>query len=127
MLIPADLEKTLAQIEGLIHQISDALVVGDQKALSLASTDLRQGAVNFSQMLPRFGRAALNNPTLQVRLKRIAISLASRRESLIRQSGVVERSLNTLVPTSRTATYAKAAGPYGAPGRSSGTFSFVAT
>lgn len=122
-----DIEKSLAAIEGLIHHISEALISGDPQALALASTDLRQGAVDFSQKLSKFGRAALEDPSLKVRLKRISVSLASRRESLIRQAGVVERSLNTLVPASRTATYAKAAGPYGAPGKPSGTFNFVAT
>jgi hypothetical protein len=83
--------------------------------------------VNFSQQLSKFGSVALGNPSFQLRLKQIALDLASRRESLLRQAGVVERSLNILVPASRTMTYAKAAGPYGAPSKSSGTFNFVAT
>jgi hypothetical protein len=127
MVIPADLEKELVSIEGLIHQISGALVNGDPQALALASSHLRQGVVNFSQQLSKFGSVALGNPSFQLRLKQIALDLASRRESLLRQAGVVERSLNILVPASRTTTYAKAAGPYGAPSKSSGTFNFVAT
>ena len=126
-MLPADIEKSLASIENLIHEISEALVTGDPQALALASTHLRQGAVDLSQLLSKFGKSALENPSLKLRLKRISISLASRRESLIRQAGVVERSLNTLVPASRTTTYANVAGPYGAPGKPSGTFNFVAT
>lgn len=127
MLIPVDIEKTLTSIEGLIHQISEALIKSDAQALSRASENLRQGIVDFSQILPRFGKVARDNPALKRRLKRISISLASRRESLIRQSGVVERSLNTLVPASCSTTYGKVVGPYGAPGKSSGALNFVAT
>ncbi len=127
MVIPADIEKTLASIEQLIQDVSDALVQGEPQALSLASTALRQAAVNFSQSLPRLGGVALRTPALQLRLKRIAAHLVIRRESLIRQSVVVERSLHTLVPATQTATYAKAIGPYGTPGKPSGTFNYVAT
>ena len=127
MVISPNVETLLVSIERLIQEVSDALVLGEPQALALASATLRQGAVNFSQMVPRLGSEALKTPTVQLRLKRIASSLAIRRESLIRQSMVVERSLHTLVPASRTAIYAKASGPYGAPGRSSGTFNAVAT
>jgi hypothetical protein len=103
------------------------MVLGEPQALALASAALRQGAVNFSLIVSKFGSAALKTPSFQRRLKHIASSLAIRRESLIRQTMVVERSLHTLVPASRAATYAKASGPYGAPGKSSGTFNVVAT
>jgi hypothetical protein len=127
MVIPADIEKALASIERLIHEFSEALVLGDPQALALASTALRQGAVNFVQLAPKWGATALKNQSLQLRLKRISNSLAIRRESLIRQSVVVERALNTLIPASRTTTYAKEIGPYGTPGKPSGTFNYVAT
>ncbi|WP_210543904.1 hypothetical protein [Rhodoferax sp. PAMC 29310] len=127
MVISPDIENLLCSIERLIQEVSDALVLGDPQALALASAALRQGAVNFSQIVPRLGSAALKTPSLQLRLKRIVGSLAIRRESLIRQTMVVERSLHTLVPASRAVTYAKASGPYGAPGKSSGTFNVVAT
>ena len=127
MLIPADIEKALVSIEQLIQEVSDALVQGDPQALALASSALRQGVVNFSQLGPRLSSAALKAPALQLRLKRISSGLAIRRESLIRQSVVVDRSLHMLVPASRTATYAKAIGPYGAPGKPSGTFNSIAT
>ena len=123
---PVDIEKTLVSIESLIHQISKALVIGDPQALSLASTHLRQGAVELSQMLAQFDWVARKDLVLKLRLKQICTNLASYRESLIRQSGVVERSLNMLIPASRATTYAKVASPYGAPGKSSGTFNFTA-
>jgi hypothetical protein len=127
MVIPADIEKALASIERLIGEASGALVQRDTEALALASSALRQGAVNFSQLVSKLGPATLKAPSFQLRLKRISSSLAMRRESLIRQSVVVERSLHTLVPASRTATYSKAIGPYGTPGKSSGAFKCVAT
>ena len=124
---PVDLENALTSVENLIQQISEALVIGDPVALSTASTHLRQAAVELSNMLPRFDSLTLKNSALKLRLKQIAINLASRRESMLRQSGLVERALNTLVPASKTTTYSKAAGLYGAPGKSSGTFNFIAT
>jgi precorrin-6B methylase 1 len=127
MVIPADIEKALTAIERLIREISEALVTGDPLILALASTQLRQASVELSQMLPRFDSITLKNPSLKLRLTQIAINLASRRESMLRQSGLVERALHTLVPASQTTTYSKAAGLYGAPGKSSGTFNFIAT
>lgn len=124
---PVDLEKSLTSIESLIQQISETLVGGDPVALAVASTHLRQAAIEFSNMLPRFDSMTLKNPSLKLRLKQIATNLASRRESMLRQSVLVERALNTLVPASKTTTYSKAAGLYGAPGKSSGTFNFIAT
>ena len=123
---PTDIEKTLTSIESLTHKISKALVIGDPHALSLASSHLRQGAVELSQMLAQLDGVARKNLALKLRLKKICTNLASHRESLIRQSGVVERSLNMLIPASRATTYDKAASPYGAPGKSSGTFNFMA-
>ena len=122
-----DLEKSLTSIESLIQQISEILVVGDPVALATASTHLRQDAVELSNMLPRFDSLTLKNASVKSRLAQISINLASRRESMLRQSGLVERALNTLVPASQTATYSKTAGLYGAPGKSSGTFNFIAT
>ncbi len=122
-----DLEKSLTSIESLIQQISETLVVGDPVALATASTHLRQAAVELSNMLPRFDSLTLKNASVKSRLAQISINLASRRESMLRQSGLVERALNTLVPASQTATYSKTAGLYGAPGKSSGTFNFIAT
>ncbi len=124
---PVDLEKSLTSIESLIQQISETLVVGDPVALAMASTHLRQAAVELSNMLPRFDPLTLKNASLKLRLTQISINLASRRENMLRQSGLVERALNTLVPASKTTTYSKAAGLYGAPGKSSGTFNFIAT
>ncbi len=126
MVIPSDIENALNSVEGLIHEISEALVAGDSQALALASVNLRQGAVEFCQKISQLSVDALKDPSLKLRLKRISVNLAARRESLIRQSGVVERSLNTLVPASRTTTYAKTAGPYGGAGKPSGTFNYVA-
>ena len=124
---PVDLEKSLTSIESLIQQISETLVAGNPASLAVASTHLRQAAVELSNMLPRFDSMTLKNPSLKLRLKQISINLASRRESMLRQSGLLERALNTLVPASKTTTYSKAAGLYGAPGKSSGTFNFIAT
>ena len=124
---PVDLEKSLTSIESLIQQISETLVVGDPVALAMASTHLRQAAVELSNMLPRFDPLTLKNASLKLRLTQISINLASQRENMLRQSGLVERALNTLVPASKTTTYSKETGLYGAPGKSSGTFNFIAT
>ena len=122
-----ELEKSLTSIESLIQQISETLTVGDPVALTTASTHLRQAAIELSNMLPRIDSMTLKNASLKLRLTQISINLASRRQSMLRQSGLVERALNTLVPASQTATYSKTAGLYGAPGKSSGTFNFIAT
>lgn len=127
MTFTPDLQSALASIERDLHGMSEALISGDPQALASASGALRQGAIDFSQLLQRLSPAQRQSKLLQARLKKIASDLAIRRESLIRRTVLVERALNAVVPATRSTTYAKTAGPYGAPGKSSGSFKYLAS
>ncbi len=126
MLIPAPIEHGLTSVETHFLAISSALVSGEPDALLSASAALKQATLDCAQLVQRLSPTELKNPTLKLRLKAIADGLAERRESLIRRTVLVERALNAVVPATRNATYAKAAGPYGTAGKQSGAFKYLA-
>ncbi|MEO8118571.1 MAG: hypothetical protein ABI606_04515 [Rhodoferax sp.] len=116
----------MTSIELLFTDVSAALVSGEPHALSAASDGLRQAAIDFSGLVQGLTAIDRNNKNLQSRLKSLSVGLAAQRESLIRRTVLVEMALNTIVPATRDATYAKAAGPYGAAGKQTGAFKYLA-
>jgi hypothetical protein len=125
MLIPPHIEQGLSAVENHFLEVSAALVSGESDALLSASAALKQASLDCAQLVQRLSPADLKNPALKLRLKALADGLAVRRESLIRRTVLVERALNAVVPATRSATYAKAAGPYGTAGQSSGSFKYL--
>ena len=125
-MIPAHLEKTLAEVEFHFKAVSAALVSGDPAALEAASGSLRQIAIDFSAVLQGLAPSDLKNQDLKLRLKKIAEGMATQRSSLIRRTALVEMALNAIVPASRSATYAQATGPYGSAGKQTGAFKYLA-
>lgn len=61
----------------------------------------------------------------QQRLGKVAQGMAMQREALLRRTAVVERSLHSIVPASRSNTYGGAA-PYGHSVRQTGAFKLLA-
>jgi hypothetical protein len=119
-MMPSDIHAALLQLEQSVEQISSALVSNEPAALEAASSTLRKGAIDFSQLLQRVDLSSLKQSDLKIRLGQVAQALSLRRESLIRRSVFVDRALNAVVPASQNATYSKSSGVYGAPGKTSG-------
>lgn len=126
MMFPAHIEDALTGVELLFADVSAALVSGEPLALSAASDALRQAAIDFSALLQGLTPIDRKNKDLQSRLKKLSVGMVTQRESLIRRTVLVELALNAIVPATRDATYAKAAGPYGTPGKQTGAFKYLA-
>lgn len=125
-MFPAHIEKALTDVELFFNDVSAALVSGEPQALATASAALRQAAIDFSALLQGLTPIDLKNQDLTLRLKKLADGMATRRESLIRRTVLVERALNAIVPATHSATYAQAAGPYGTAGKQTGAFKYLA-
>lgn len=125
-MLSAHIEEGLRGVEGRFNDLSAALLRGEPLALCAASEALRQGALDFSELLQRLTPAELTNRDLKLRLKILSDGMAVRRESLIRRTVLVERALNAIVPATVSATYSRVAGPYGNPGKQTGAFKVLA-
>ncbi len=126
MNLNAAIDKTLTDVELCISQVADSLVSGESVALESASGALRQAASALAEAMNGLAPIDQKDASLRARFKKIARAMATQRETLIRRTVMVDLALNTLVPGARSATYAQAAGPYGAPGKSSGAFKYLA-
>lgn len=124
-MVPAHIENALVEVELHFNDVSTALISGEPLALAAASAALRQASVEFSALLQRLSPQDLQAGDFKLRLKKIAIGMASQRESLIRRSALVEMALNAIVPATQSTTYARVAGPYGRAGRQSGAFKYL--
>lgn len=118
----APLEAALQNIEKQFGAVSAALVSGEPVALESASAALRQASIDMSTLVQRLTPADQKDSQLAARLKVLAEGLLERRAILLRRSALVERALNTILPTTQNGTYASAAGAYGNPAKSSGAF-----
>lgn len=125
-MVSARAEQVLSTVEEHLQVLSGALLSGEAQALADASAALRQAVIDFSGLLQGLSPAERADPRLKQRLKKLADEMAARRESLIRHSVLVERSLNAIVPATRGATYAPAAAPYASLGRQTGAFKYLA-
>ena len=108
--LPPELETALSRIERQLEAISAAQGQEDPAALESLSGVLRQLVLDFSALVE--GRSeAFASTQSQHRLKKIAQSLSSQREGLIRRSVSVERALQALIPAAADAsTYVASAG-----------------
>lgn len=114
------LETALANVESALADVGDALQASEAPQLQRASEQLRTAAIAFSGAFSGFDASQLS-PALVVRVKTVAVRLASQRDALARLSAVVDRQVATVVPQKQTsATYGASAsrgngrmGPYG--------------
>lgn len=125
-MLSTHLNQALIEAERQSNAVSAALVQGEPLALASAGTELRQAALALSSLVQGLTELERNNQNLTVRLKRLADGLVFQRESLIRRTGLVERTLHALVPASRSATYAQAGAPYASTGKPTGAFKVLA-
>ena len=121
-MLSAHLEAALQHVEKQFKDLSIALVSGDPVSLEPASAAMRQAGIDLSALIQKLTPAERKNRQLTVRLKALADGLGERRASLMRQTALVERKLNTILPEKQDTTYANSAGAYGNPAKSSGAF-----
>ena len=118
---PSPLHLTLERAEVCVAAVSHALLQGQPEALEAAAGDLHHSAHRLSLVLqgrqPGAGEAGLGQ-----RLRAVAQALAMQREACVRRLAVVERSLYSVIPSTRPATYAGAVGTYGRGGKQGGAF-----
>ena len=119
-MLSAPLEAVLQHIEKQFKDLSAALVSGEPVALESASAAMRQAGIDLSTLIPRLIPAERKNPQLTLRLKALADGLGERRASLLRRTALVERGLNTILPTTLGGTYTNSVGVYGSSAKSSG-------
>ena len=117
----------VAQIESQLAQFSEALLSAQPENLVATSAALRATLADFSRQPKQIVTEYRRDPALRARIRQISALLASRRESLARQSVMAERALAALMPTVKAQTYAPPAGgfsrrPYGSVGIRSGEF-----
>lgn len=121
----------LDQIEAEIEQFASALRSHQTEHLTYAATTLQATVRELSSAPLRESTGTAENMAVRNRLKKIAASLLSQRESLLRHAVLTERSLAALMPASRKETYSPASGAYagrtyGSAGRQSGEFNSLA-
>lgn len=124
-MLSSQVEKALVQVELQFDMVATALISGEPAALESASAGLRQLAIDFSGLLQGLTPAELAGENLKLRLKRLAEGMSMQRESLIRRTVAVERTLDVIMPAARNATYTQSAGPYGSSARQSGAFKLL--
>ena len=119
-MLSAELDQPLTQIELQCQAVAAAVASGEPLALEAASNALRQAAVDFAQLMQQLGGARQAGPELRARLKKAAVQLNIQRENLLRRTVVVERAVQTMVPSAaRQLTY-------GQNGRAGGYKAFAA-
>lgn len=105
-MLPAEIDKPLTLIESQCAALAAAVEKGDALAIESMGEGLRQAAVGFSALMKHAGTA---DPALRARLRKLSAVLAGQRENLLRRSAVVERGLETLLPSAqKSSTYAPA-------------------
>jgi hypothetical protein len=128
----------LDQIEAHLAQFSVALLINQTDEMMRVSSVLQSLVVGLSRSIFSAALKPGRDPSLQQRLKKLATSLASQRESLLRHSVMTERALSSLMPAARSDTYVapvagvvggygkRVFGAYGGAGRRSGEFQMSA-
>lgn len=121
----APLQDVLARAESCSERLSQALLAGEADAVAVASSEMQQMAQQLSDRLQRAAQRATLDASMAARLRRLGQDLAQQRAACLRHGAVVERSLASLLPASRSATYAVGSTPYGAQARRSGAFKLI--
>lgn len=105
------LNDSLAAIESLLDQVSEAMLSGDARALESGSIALRDAAAALTYALDNAGAQGGLDAASRTRIQTIGARLSVHRESLARLSSSNDRQLAGLLPPSDAA----AAATYGDP------------
>ena len=124
------LQSSLENVETHIHQIHQQLLAPDTGDLLQASTALQAAVLAFSRLVQGSPAGFSQEPAFKLRLRALALALASCRETLLRRAFITQSALSTLMPATHEPLYSPAAGqytrqPYGSAGRQSGEFRVI--
>ncbi len=119
-----DVPALLALAERSAAAVAQALLSGSPDQVETATRELQSAATDLSVALRGLvvGKTTAHGRALQQRVRAVAQNIAIQREACLRRCAAVERSLNSIVPATRAATYAGAVSPYGRSGPSGGAF-----
>ncbi|MBX3632112.1 MAG: hypothetical protein ABS38_01700 [Acidovorax sp. SCN 68-22] len=92
-----EVETSLGEIESLLAKVGKALQDSEAEALQQASVQLRDAALRFTEVLAHHPTQA-QAPAIAVRVRTVAVRLASQRDALARLSVLVERQVASVVP-----------------------------
>ena len=119
---PSELQTALSVAERCITAVSQALLCAQPDLLEAAARELQQAARGLSGAVQCLqGKTALDQ-LLKQRLSALARGMAMQREACVRRLAVVERSLYSVIPSTRPSTYAGAVRPYARGGKQVGAF-----
>ena len=118
-----DVPALLALAERSATTVAQALLSGLPDQVETATRELQSAATDLSVALRGLvvGKTA-HGRALQQRVRAVGQNIAIQREACLRRCAAVERSLNSIVPATRPATYAGAISPYGRSGPTVGAF-----
>ena len=114
------LEDSLCAAERCQAAVSHALLQGEPDLLQAAATEMQRAAQQVSALLQR-AHGAATEPALRLRLHAVAQAMAMQREACVRRLAVVQRSLHSIIPSTRPSTYGGVVGAY-ARGSQGGAF-----
>ena len=106
--------------------LSQALLAGEPDQVAVASSDVQQVVQVLSDTLQQAHQRAALDGGSAARLRRLGHDLALQREACLRHGAVVDRSLHSLLPSTRASTYGGGNTPYGQQARRSGAFKLIA-
>ena len=116
--------KVLAAAERCSQVLAAALLDGQPDRVAASAVDMQHATTALSGALQGAQRGGGKvGQALQQRLRRLGQELVLQREACLRRSAFVDRSLNSIIPASRSMTYCgSVTSPYGKQARSSGAF-----
>ena len=115
------LSKQLNALETEFQHMSDALVQGDAEALQVAATRLQQMAQALLALQQGGAGAASERADCRQRLERLAGTLPSLRDGLLRRAVLTERMLQIVLPAAPAPSTYDGHATYGKSLRQSGT------
>jgi hypothetical protein len=123
----SQLNAALNTLEQQFAVVSEALISGEPTAMTQASADLKELVVAFAALVQQQNGQRLSRSEFMIRMTSLKEGLNSLRTNLIRRSVPIESALNSLMPATRSETYApQQTARYGAGARQAGAFKVLA-
>ncbi len=118
----AALSQSLTQAEKCVSVVSQALIQGQADMVESATRELHDSVHALALVLRPLAPLSMLAPQTRDRLDAVAQAIAMQREALLRRSAAIDRSVLSLVPQTRTNTYAQALGRYARAPTRAGAF-----
>ena len=111
-----EIQQALGQAERSVASTGEALVQGIPDLVHAATRDLHDSAHALALVLRGVDGLSTMAEPVRDRLIKVARDIAMQREALLRRSAMVEQSVQSLVPQTRTDTYSGALSRYARAG-----------